>query len=328
VLLIMIFGYPWALALLTTALLIALYYAYANQRDKGARESFADAGLLGALGLLRPGRRGLIAPLLIVLAAALASVAMARPLGPHAGDGLVNAGMDVVIALDVSDSMAVQDTKGNRLSAAKDIVQRIVEAAPDNRYGLLLFSGDAVITCPLTLDHDAYMGFVQDADFTRANLPGTAIGNGILAATKFKKGELPRAVVVISDGENTYGDDPVKAAQAAKGQGMKVYAVGVGTASGGRIPSGADFFGNVQYKRDRQGQVVVSRLDEAALKAVADAGGGGYVAASDAGSVDALRKALSVRDAKKIKDPFKDAEEYGGWFSLAAFCLLAAAVAL
>jgi len=324
----MIFGYPWALALTASAALVALYYVYAHKRDSGVRENFADAAMQGALGLGRPGRKGLIAPALVVLAALLASVAMARPLGPHAGNGEVNAGMDVVIALDISDSMSVDDVQTDRLSAAKDIIQRIVDAAPGNRYGLLLFSGDAVITCPLTLDHDALMGFVQDADFTRANLPGTAIGDGISAAARFKKGELPRAVVVISDGENTYGEDPVKAAEAAKAQGIKVYTVGVGTAAGGRIPQGADFFGNVQYKHDRAGQVVVSKLDEAALKAVADAGGGGYVSASDAGAADTLKKALSVRDAKKIKDPFKDAEEYGGWLSLAAFCLLVVAVAL
>jgi Ca-activated chloride channel family protein len=237
------------------------------------------------------------------------------------------AAMDVIVALDVSDRMGVADVKSNRLTSAKDFVKKLVLAAPNNRYGLVLFSGDAVITCPPTLDHDAFMTFVDDADFQRANLPGTAIGEAILtAATRFKKDELPRVVLVVTDGENTYGADPVKAAETAKQAGLKVYAAGVGTSEGGRIPGAYDFYGNVQYKKDKEGNLVVSKLDEDALNKITEAGGGRYFATSDGVSVRALAKELTSKSKKVIKDPFQGAKEYGPWFALASAALVAMAM--
>ena len=315
--------------MLVLAPLLALYYYRANNRDKAARDSLARPESLAVMGLDGPNRKRLITPALVIGAAALASIALARPLGPPSGVGERTAGMDVIVALDISDSMAVPDAGDSRLAVAKSFVSKLVAANPNNRYGLVLFSGDAVVSCPLTMNQDAFLTFLADADYARADLPGTAIGEGILsAATRFKKDELKRAVVVVTDGENTYGADPVKAGETAKEKGLTVYTVGVGTAGGGRIPSGADFFGNVQYKRDREGQVVVSKLDEAALKQIASAGGGSYLSASDAGSVKTLAGELTAKGNKKVTDPFKDAKEYGPYLAFAAFCLVAVAIAL
>jgi Ca-activated chloride channel family protein len=260
-------------------------------------------------------------------AATFAAVAIARPLGPPSGDDEKTAAMDVIVALDISDSMGVTDVKANRLAVAKEFVKKLVLAAPNNRYGLVLFSGDTVITCPATLDHDAFLTFVDDADFQRANLPGTAIGEAILtAATRFKKDELPRVVLVVTDGENTYGADPVKAAETAKQAGLKVYAAGVGTVEGGRIPGAYDFYGNVQYKKDKQGNIVVSKLDEDSLNKITDAGGGRYFAASDGSSVKSLAKEFTSKSKKVIKDPFQGAKEYGPWVAFAATVLVAIAM--
>ena len=322
-------GYPTSLLLLLLAPLLAAFYLWRARRDERAREAFSDKARFAAFGIGARGRRAWLTPALLISAAALASVAIARPLGPPTGDEKKAVSMDVIIALDVSDSMAVEDVQGNRLSAAKGYIKRLVMAAPNNRYGLVLFSGDAVITCPPTLDHDTLLNFVEDADFGRTNLPGTAIGEALLtAATKFKKSDLPRAVVVVTDGENTYGADPVKAAETAKEGGLKVMTVGVGSDAGGRIPASYDFFGQVQYKRDSDGNIVVSRLDEDTLRKVADAGGGKYFAASEHGSVKALARELTAKAKKAVRDPFRGAKEYGPYFALAAAVLVGVAVVL
>jgi len=322
-------GYPLYLASLI--LVPALLYAYsrAARRDKAARERFAQAALQGVVGLGAKNKRRAAVPFLIAAALVMSAVAMARPLGEAKGDEERPASTDVIVVLDVSDSMGVTDVSDNRITAAKEFINRLVAAGPDNRYGLVLFSGDAVVTCPPTLDHDAYLTFVGDSDIGRANVPGTAIGEGILAAlTRFKKSELLRAVVVISDGENTYGADPVKAAGTAKDAGMPIFTVGVGTKDGGRIPAALDFFGSATYKKDKQGRTVTSSLDDDTLGSVASAGGGRYFAASDAGAARALAGALAPAKKTKVKDPFRGAVEYGPWFSLAAFILLAVAICL
>jgi Ca-activated chloride channel family protein len=315
------------LLLLVVVPALALLYRWLKKRDEKARAAFADAGMSARLGLGNKNWKKKIAPVLIMAAATFAAVAIARPLGPPSGDDEKTAALDVIVALDISDSMGVADVKSNRLTSAKEFVKKLVLAAPNNRYGLVLFSGDAVITCPATPDHDAFLTFVDDADFQRANLPGTAIGEAILtAATRFKKDELPRVVLVVTDGENTYGAEPVKAAETAKQAGLKVYAAGVGTIDGGRIPGSYDFYGNVQYKKDKEGNIVVSKLDEDALTKITDAGGGRYFAESESSSVRALAGELMSKSKKVIKDPFQGAKEYGSWFVFVAAVLVAIAV--
>ncbi|HLB25019.1 MAG TPA: VWA domain-containing protein [Nitrospirota bacterium] len=322
------FGYTSFLWLLLAAPALALYFYRAAGRDEAARRAFAEPSMFGLLGLGGRGWRNIAPRALLPAALVLAALAVARPLGPPAEAGETEVAMDVVVALDVSDSMGVADMGSEyRLSAAKGFIKGLVAAAPGNRYGLVLFSGDAVVTCPLTLDHDAFITFLEDADYNKTGLPGTAVGEGILsAATRFRKGGLPRAVVVVSDGENTYGADPVKAAATAKERGVKVVTVGAGTRRGGRVPAGYDFFGNAIWKQDKDGKAVVSSLDADALRSVAEAGGGSYFDASGAGSVKSLAKELTTKAKKEIKDPFKGAKEYGPWFALAAAALLMAAI--
>ena len=140
-------------------------------------------------------------------------------------------------------------------------------------------------------------------------------------------------MVVVTDGENTYGPDPVGAAKEAAeagrpAAGLKVYTVGVGTPAGGRIPEGVDFFGQPEYKRDRFGQVVVSSLHEGALKAVASAGGGRYFYSRDTGAAGRLARELSPKAARKSKEKFAGAEEYGPRFALGAAATLIAAMVI
>ncbi len=312
-----------------------MVFVYSVRRMKQARLAFSSPVMMARLGLGKGSRRFAARGFLVIVSAILAVTALARPLGPPAGAQEVPVSMDVIVALDISDSMLVPDSgdrsrsAGDRLSAAKEFIKKLVSDAPGDRFGLVLFSGDSIISCPPTLDHATYLEFLSDADVTKQDLPGTAIGDALItAATKFKKSSLPRAVVVVSDGENTYGPDPAGAAREAASAGLKIYAVGVGTSAGGRIPEGVDFFGQPKYKRDRSGQTVVSRLREGALKAVAEAGGGRYFYSQDAGAAGSLAKVLSPKAARKSKEKFAGAEEYGPWFALGAAAALGMATIL
>ncbi len=323
------FGNSWALALTALAAALVLWYAHSFKLDREARLEFADAARLSPLGLGPAGRRALLGPAFLVAAALAASVAVTRPLGPPDEDRMGGAGMDVIIALDVSDSMAVPDAEGARLVAAKAAVEKLVRAAPSNRYGLVLFSGEAVVSCPLTVDHEAFLTFLDGAGFSRSGLPGTAVGEAILtAATRYKESGLSRAIVVASDGENTYGADPFEAAKTARESGLKVYALGVGTKEGGPIPVGRNFFGEITYKRDRMGAVVNSSLDEGTLVKITSEGGGVYFYAGDAGSIGKLAGELHAKELGEVKGVPPDAKEYGPYLAFAAFALVAAAIIL
>jgi Ca-activated chloride channel homolog len=324
------FRHIWALALLVTVAGLAAWYVRSTVRASRARDLFADHVRQTPTGLGPAGMRALLGPALIIIAALLSTIAIARPLGPPGSGSSGVAGMDVIVALDISDSMAVPDMDGNtRLAAAKQAVAGLVKDAPSNRYGLVLFSGEAVVSCPLTVDQDAFLTFLDGADFSSTILPGTAIGEAVLtAATRFKKSELPRAVVVVSDGENTYGADPVEAAVTARERGLKVYTLGVGTTDGGPIPMGRDFFGDVMYKKDRAGRTVNSRLDEDTLRKVASAGGGEYLDAGGSGAVKKLADYLRAEKTTEVAGLPPDAKELGPYFALAAFALVTAAIVL
>ena len=310
-----------------------MVFVYSARRMRQARLAFSSPEMMARLGLGKGSRKFAAGSILIMVSAILAVTALVRPLGPPAGAQEVPVSMDVIVALDISDSMLVPDggarsrSTGDRLSAAKEFIKKLVDDAPGDRFGLVLFSGDSIISCPPTLDHATYLDFLSDADVTKQDLPGTAIGAALITAvTKFRKSGLPRAIVVITDGENTYGPDPAVAAKDAASAGLKVYTVGVGTARGGRIPEGIDFFGQPKYKKDRFRQVVVSSLREGALKTIAEAGGGRYFYSQDTGAAGSLARVLSPKAARKSKEKFAGAEEYGPWFALASALALIAAM--
>lgn len=328
------FGYPVFLWLLLLVAGLGAAFLLSDRTMKKAQRAFSSVEMAARLGLGNGSKKFMARSILILISAALAVVALARPLGPPANAAeSVPVSMDVIVALDISDSMGVTDggagANGDRLSAAKEVINNLVAAAPSDRFGLVLFSGNSIISCPPTMDHDAFLNILGDAGMDKQDLPGTAIGDALItSATKFKKSNLPRAVVVVSDGENTYGPEPSDAARAAVAKGLKVYTVGVGTARGGKIPEGLDFFGQMTFKKDRAGQTVISKLDEGTLKSVAEAGGGKYFYSLDAGAITQLAKDLSPKPKGNSLEKFAGAEEYGPWFALGAAITLMAAVVI
>ena len=185
-------------------------------------------------------------------------------------------GVDLVIALDVSDSMLVQDgAKGDvtRLDRAKREIHDLLDTMEGDRVGLVAFSGAAFLQCPLTLDYAAASLFLQSMDTDLISRKGTAIGKALRTSLKAFDGSEheSKAILIITDGEDHTGK-ALEAAKAAKEAGVRVFAIGIGSDEGSPIPDGKG-----GLRRDKSGEMVLSKLDEATLKAIAVETGGRYV---------------------------------------------------
>lgn len=182
-------------------------------------------------------------------------------------------GAEVMIALDVSNSMLAEDYSPNRLERAKLAISQVSEKLRDDRIGLILFAGDSYVQIPLTSDYISARMFLNSITTGSVPVQGTAIGSAIeLAMNSFSENsDKSRAIVVITDGEN-HEDDPVAAAKIAAGKGIRVFTIGVGSKEGTFIPLPG---GN--YITDAEGNNVVTRLDDETLQQIAAEGGGLYV---------------------------------------------------
>ena len=182
-------------------------------------------------------------------------------------------GAEVVIALDVSNSMLAEDYSPNRLNRAKLAIAQVSEKLEGDRIGLVVFAGDAYVQIPLTSDYISAKMFLNSISTNSVPVQGTAIGTAIDMSVRCfsDKSDQSRAVIVITDGEN-HEDDPVDAAKRAVENGVRVYTIGVGSKDGTFIP-----LPEGGYITDDQGNNVVTRLDDATLKDIAEVGNGIYV---------------------------------------------------
>ena len=181
-----------------------------------------------------------------------------------------------MIVLDVSNSMLAEDYSPNRLERAKLAISRLVDKLRDDRIGLIVFAGNSFVQLPITTDYVSAKMFLNSISTESVPVQGTAIGDAINTAMRSfsAQSEKSRAVVVITDGEN-HEDDPVAAAAQAAEMGVRVFAIGVGSPEGKPVPL------NGELLKDKDGEIVVSRLDEKVLQEVAEAGKGLYVRAGN-----------------------------------------------
>ena len=203
------------------------------------------------------------------------------------------------MVLDVSNSMLAQDYTPNRLERAKLAISRITDKLQGDRIGLIIFAGSSFVQLPITSDYVSAKMFLNNISTESVPIQGTAIGSAIdLALRSFRsfsaQSDQSRAVIVITDGEN-HEDDAVAAATTAAEAGVKVYTIGVGSADGQPIPLKGGLL------KDKEGNIVVTKLDEDTLKAVAEAGGGAYVHAGN----DDFGHTPIIDDIKKMQE-----EEY------------------
>ncbi|MBQ9471380.1 MAG: VWA domain-containing protein [Bacteroidales bacterium] len=273
------FSNPEYLYLMLLAPVALLLYMYTARRQ---RHQIEQLGSYATITSLMPGRsagRGWLKATLVALAMPALSVALA---GPQFGSKLTEVkhrGVELIIALDVSNSMLAQDLQPNRIERAKQAIAQLVDKLAGDRIGLIVFAGDAYMQLPITNDYASAKMFLSSISPGMVSKQGTDMGSAIaLAMSSFPPdGKTGRAIIVISDGENHEGD-PLGAVQQAAERGVVVHTIGIGSPDGAPIPLGP----GGSFLKDDEGRVVVSRLDEETLSKVAVMGNGRYVRATNA----------------------------------------------
>lgn len=233
--------------------------------------------------------------LLLCTILSLLLIALARPQKTSEILERNSEGIDIVLVLDISESMKMKDLIPDRLEAAKSVAKEFIKGRIQDRIGLVVFSGEAFSLSPLTSDYDLLNRFIDDIDFQMIQKPGTAIGLAIGVATNrlMDSKAKSKVIILLSDGDNTAGNiDPLTAAKLATGYRSKIYTIGIG--KDGRISIGADPFGNEQF--------VENTMDESTLREIAKTGGGKYYRASDN---EGLKEIFSTID-KLEKSEYKE----------------------
>lgn len=281
--------YLW---LLVAVGLLGLAWGYGEWRRHRRLEQWADRGMFGRLIPDRSGWRPAVKMTLTLLGVSLLVVALANPLFGTRIEKGKRAGSDVAICLDLSNSMLAEDIQPNRLERSKRVVSNLLASFAGDRVSLVAFAGTSFIQMPLTADYGATKLFLDEMDCSMISEQGTAIGDAIEKAMltlgygdeerEWVKNKN-RAIIVISDGEN-HEDDAIGAARNAAKEGVRVCTVGMGLPEGSPIPEFDNRGRKSNYKRDREGNVIMTHLNEQMLRDVASAGNGVYVRAGNVNS--------------------------------------------
>ena len=308
--------YLWLLILVP---LILISYALGRAARKRAIRRFGDPVLVKELMPSYSGAKGWWRVILFSLAFMFFVIGISRPL---IGAKLVERetkGAELMICLDVSNSMLAEDYSPNRLSRAKLAISKLVDKLQEDRIGLVLFAGSSFVQLPITTDYVSAKMFMNSVDTGSIPVQGTAIGDAIYtAARSFSvQSEKSRAIIVITDGEN-HEDDPVQAAKDVAETGIRVYTIGVGSLQGQPIPMDGELL------RDQDGDIVVTRLDEATLKDIAGAGNGAYVRAGNEefGLNPIIEEINKLEDERFNSIVFEEFDEQYMYFFAAALVLL------
>jgi len=309
------------LYLLLLVPVILLGYALLQYLRGRRVKALGDPALVEALMPSRSAAKGWVRIVFFSLAFAFFVLGLARPrTGARLAERKTK-GAEIIVALDVSNSMLAQDYSPNRLERAKLSISRLTDKLQDDRIGLVIFAGTSFVQLPVTTDYVSAKMFLGSIDTGSIPVQGTAIGDAIRLSIKSfsAQSEKSRVIVVISDGEN-HEDDPVAAAKQAAELGIKVYTIGVGSAQGQPIPVEGGLL------KDKNGDIVVTKLDEETLRQVANAGGGAYVHAG--GEEFGLNPI--IQDIRRMEDEefgsvvFEEYDEqYMYFFGIALLLLLA-----
>ena len=322
--------YAWALLAVPVA--VWLYWRAARGR-RAAQERFGGAAIVQQLApTLRPWRRTLKAGL-VIGALLLGVVALIGPRWGTKVRTVERRGVDLVVALDVSASMRAQDVPPSRLRRAKNEIRTLVGDLSGDRVGLVLFAGEGFVQCPLTTDYGAFRLFLDAAASDQVSTPGTDLRAAVDAAvqafgaarpstdtTAAPTEQRPRALLLISDGENHVGD-LATVRQRAEEAGVTLLTAGVGTAEGGRIPL-YERGRRVGFKRDSQGQIVQSRLREDVLTRLAQSGAYFRIGATTSALPDVPAALRQLGTSTYQEEQFADYEEMYQWPLAAALLLL------
>jgi Ca-activated chloride channel family protein len=312
------FASPAYLWLLLLVPLFPVVYGVMRTLRRRRIRRFGDEALVRELMPSWSRSKGWVRVVLYSLAFFCFVVGIARPqMGAKLKEHETK-GAEIMICLDVSNSMLAEDYTPCRLDRAKLAISRVVDRLQGDRIGLIIFAGTSFVQLPITTDYISAKMFLNNINTESVPVQGTAIGDAILTAAKSfsAQSEKSRAIIVITDGEN-HEDDAVDAARQAAELGIKIYTIGVGSQRGQPVPV------NGELLKDSEGNIVVSRLDENTLKQIAAAGGGAYVhAGGEEFGLNPIIDDIKRMEAEKYSSiVFEDFDEQYMYFFGAALLL-------
>ena len=313
----------WLYALLVIPVLLLVFWLNARWR-KNVLKQLGDAEILQNLMPTLSKALPRWKRFLFILALAFILVGIANPQIGTKYEEVKREGFELMICLDVSNSMLAEDLTPNRLERAKQAISRLVDRLKNDKIGVVVFAGEAYIQLPMTVDHSAAKLFLRSINTDIVPTQGTAIGKAIeLAMGSFSaNSKANKSIIVITDGEN-HEDDALKQAAAAAELGIKVHTIGIGSVDGAPIPTyvRGQMLG---YRKDRSGNTVVTKLNETMLQQVAASGGGTYVRANNSKTgLDVLMDELEGMQREEFESKmFTSYEDRFQYFIAVALLLL------
>ena len=306
--------------LLTVPVFIAAYIAYGYRKRRQLKE-FGDAELMEQLMPNASRVRPTVKFSILMVALTLLIFAAARPQFGQSEHTEKRQGIEAIVALDISNSMLAEDVAPNRLDRAKQMLSKLMDNMVNDKVGLVVFAGDAFVQLPITCDYVSAKMFLNTIKPDLIKTQGTAIGQALTTSIRCfgEQSDASRAIILITDGEN-HEDDAVAVAQRAKEAGIRVLVVGIGKPEGSPIPMP----GTNNFRKDREGNVVVSRLNEDMCREIAQAGGGIYVRCDNTNTATkVIQKELDTLATQEIETQvFTDYNEQFQSFALIALLLL------
>ncbi|MBR5804285.1 MAG: VWA domain-containing protein [Bacteroidaceae bacterium] len=290
------FGDPTCLYLLAILPVLLAFYIYSNYRRTQRIKKYGDPELLKQLMPEVSNARMAWKFWLSFFAIALIIFVLARPQFGAKMETVKRSGIETVIALDISNSMLAEDVQPNRLDKSKKLVSKLVDSFTNDKVGLIVFAGQAFTQLPITSDYISAKMFLDAINPSLIASQGTDIGGAInLAMKSFTPKEgVGRAIIIITDGENHEGGAE-DAARAAAEKGMLVYVLGVGSPEGSPIPSGTRAN---DFRKDKDGNVIVTRLNDQMCQSIAQAGKGMYIRVDNSNSAQRLLQSEMDKLAK------------------------------
>jgi|WetSurMetagenome_2_1015567.scaffolds.fasta_scaffold00008_148 Ca-activated chloride channel homolog len=303
--------------------LLAGLFILAHQWKQRALSSFASVALMKRLTPENLLQRQILKWVLFTGFVFFAVIALTQPRFGVKTEVVERKGVDIIIALDISRSMLAEDIAPNRLERAKFEIAKLIDLLRGDRVGLVVFAGESFVQCPLTLDYGAAKMFLSVVTTDWVQTQGTAINEAIHQAVEAFRSQKSKShvLIILSDGEETSGDAEAAAAKAAE-LGVKIYTVGVGSVNGVPIPLNKGK-GNVSYKKDDNGNLVMTRLNPLMLEKIAAEGHGKYFHAGTSFDMPAIYGEIAKLEKNELgADRMNIFEEQYQWFLVIAVFLL------
>jgi Ca-activated chloride channel family protein len=297
------FAEPFNLLLIFVVIIIGLLIFWAISRKKRLLKLFGDLPLIMKNAPFISFARQRTKVMILLFGMIFIVLALSRlQFGTHL-EMLKREGIDIVVALDVSNSMLAQDMKPNRLSKAKQEILSIIDRLKGDRIGLIAFAGEAFTQCPLTLDYSAAKLLLTAMDHASVSIQGTSLKEPIETGIELfdQKSKKHKVLLLLTDGED-HAEGAIPAAEQARQDGIKIYTVGIGNPAGEPIPIISRNNKQVGFKKDSEGEVIVTKLDEAILQKISITTGGKYYHAT-AGEIelDRIFEEIAKMEKKELE---------------------------